>query len=186
MIRFPAAVQSLRTVRLILTPLRVEDAAEMAGVLADPALYDVIGGSPPDAVTLRRRYKKLVVGRSRDGSQQWLNWVIRLRPGVGHEEDHPETPAVGTVQATVMAGGAAAEIAWIVGTAWQGRGYAGEAAAAMADLLRAAGVQLLVAHIHPRHAASQGVARRAGLTPTPELHDAEQRWASTSMPPGPP
>lgn len=121
----------------------------------------------------------MVVGHSPDGLQQWLNWVVRLRrddAGVNAGQ------AIGTVQATVMVGGARAEIAWIIGTPWQGRGYAGEAAQALADWLRDSGVGCVTAHVHPRHLASQAVARRAGLTPTQEFHDGERRWSWGSLP----
>ena len=33
---------------------------------------------PPSLDQLRERYRRLVVGHSADGSQQWLNWVVRL------------------------------------------------------------------------------------------------------------
>jgi RimJ/RimL family protein N-acetyltransferase len=50
--------------------------------------------------------------------------------------DDPDSrgpPATGTVQATVGpdAGGVHAEIAWVIGTAWQRRGIATEAARAL-------------------------------------------------------
>ena len=84
---------------------------------------------------------------------------------------------VGAVQATVRADDAA--LAWVIGTRSQGRGYAAEAATALADWLRESGVRRLTAHIHPEHAASGGVARRAGLRPTGELDaDGEEIWES--------
>jgi RimJ/RimL family protein N-acetyltransferase len=172
---FIAADQRIATTRLELTPLQVGDADEMAAVLADPALYEVIGGSAPTTVQLRRRYEQMVVGHSPDGREQWLNWVVRLR---GDDAGR----AVGTVQATVMVDGVRAEIAWIIGTPWQGRGYAGEAAQALADWLRDSGIGWLTAHVHPRHLASQAVARRAGLTPIETFHDGEQLWSSGAPP----
>ena len=176
---FVAADQRIGTARLELTPLRVEDADEMADVLADPELYEVIGGSPPTVDQLRRRYEQMVVGHSPDGRQQWLNWVVRLRGDeAGGDAGREAGSAVGTLQATVMADGARADIAWIIGKPWQGRGYAGEAAQALVAWLGDSGVGRVTAHIHPRHAASQAVARRAGLTPTEEVHDGEQRWSS--------
>jgi RimJ/RimL family protein N-acetyltransferase len=60
----------------------------------------------------------------------------------------------------------------------QGHGYAKEAARCLVDLLRAAG-WTVVAHIHPGHLASQGVARAAGLSPTAGVHDGEVRWAGS-------
>jgi RimJ/RimL family protein N-acetyltransferase len=81
---------------------------------------------------------------------------------------------VGTVQATVT--GTAAELAWVVAVPHQGQGYAREAALAVRDLLRDAGVSRFSACIHPGHLASAGVARALGLAPTSTLVDGEVRW----------
>jgi len=152
--------------RVRLAPLRVGDAVEMAVVLRDPELHRFIGGEPLGVDALREHYARLVVGHSADGAEEWFNWVVREGSGV----------AVGTVQATVTRGGRAAEVAWVIGTPWQGRGYAGEAARALVQWLVDGGVVDVVAHIHPGHAASEGVARRAGLSPTDTFHDGERRW----------
>jgi RimJ/RimL family protein N-acetyltransferase len=58
-----------------------------------------------------------------------------------------------------------AEIAWVVGTPWQGQGIATEAARALVAWLRNRSVRTVIAHIHPRHHASAAVAAAAGLTP---------------------
>ena len=93
---------------------------------------------------------------------------------------HSTGAAVGTVQATLPAGGPGAgpaEVAWVVAPAAQGRGYATEAAGSLVSLLREAG-WTVVAHIHPGHLASQRVARAAGLVATGEVRDdGEMRWA---------
>jgi RimJ/RimL family protein N-acetyltransferase len=158
----------IRGDRVVLTSLREEDAGEMLAVLASPDLYAFTGGGPPTLDMLRRRYAAMVVGHSRDGEQEWLNWVIRLK-GAGQA-------AVGVVQATLPRKGDRAEVAWIVGADQQGHGYASEAAAAMIHALIEAGVRCVDAHIHPRHTASEAVARRCGMTPTEESHEGERRW----------
>ncbi|MER5601406.1 GNAT family N-acetyltransferase [Streptomyces sp. NPDC002265] len=165
--------QALRSVRLDLVPLRVEHAEDMAGVLSDPALHTFIGGSPATAQALRSRYARLVAG-SPDPSVTWCNWVLLRRR---------DRCLVGTVQATVT-GGSLAEIAWVVGTPWQGRGYASEAAQTLVTALRARSVRTVVAHIHPDHLASAAVAAAAGLSPTDEEQDGEIRWR-LSLTPGP-
>lgn len=150
-----------------LDPLRVADAAEMAVVLGDPRLYEVIGGAPPSAAELTELYGRQVAGRSADGREEWANWVVRVGP-----------EAVGYVQATVHGDGRA-EVAWVIGTRWQGRGHATAATLAMLDLLRARGVTAIEAYVRPGHTASETVASRVGLRPTGELDaDGEQRWAS--------
>ncbi|MEU1117705.1 MULTISPECIES: GNAT family N-acetyltransferase [unclassified Streptomyces] len=155
------------TARLDLVPLRVEHADEMAVVLGDPELHTFIGGAPDDVEALRARYRRMLAGAP-DPGVSWCNWVLRLR-----EEGRP--CLVGTVQATVGADGVA-EIAWVVGTPWQGRGLASEAARGLVDWLAARGVHTVVAHVHPNHGASAAVARAAGLTATDVVQDGEIRW----------
>ncbi|KUL38234.1 GNAT family N-acetyltransferase [Streptomyces regalis] len=161
--RVPA--ESIPTARLDLLPLRVEHAEEMAVVLADPALHTFIGGMPHSLGELRARYERLVAG-SPDPGVAWCNWVLRLRA---------ESCLVGTVQATVTED-RSAEIAWVVGTPWQGRGFASEAARGLVAWLRRRSVRTVVAHIHPDHPASAAVAAAAGLAPTKEEQDGERRW----------
>ncbi|MEU5683783.1 GNAT family N-acetyltransferase [Streptomyces venezuelae] len=156
-----------RTDRLDLVPLRVEHADEMAAVLGDPALHTFIGGAPDDVEALRARYRRMLAG-SPDPGVSWCNWVLRLRA-----EDRPGL--VGTVQATVTPEGLA-EIAWVVGTPWQGRGFASEAARGLVEWLARRHVRTVVAHVHPDHAASAAVARSAGLAATDVVQDGEIRW----------
>ncbi|OQD55474.1 GNAT family N-acetyltransferase [Streptomyces phaeoluteigriseus] len=158
--------QLLVSDRLDLVPLRADQAREMAGVLSDPALHTFVGGSPSTPEALRARYERLVAG-SPDPAATWWNWVLRLRES---------GRLVGTVQATVTGEGRLAEIAWVVGTPWQGRGLATEAARTLVDGLREQGVRTVVAHIHPEHHASAAVAAAVGLAPTGEEQDGEMRW----------
>jgi RimJ/RimL family protein N-acetyltransferase len=162
-------VPVLETDRLVLEPLRVEHAEEMGLVLADEALHEFIGGRPESVDELRARYRRQARGVSDDGDEQWFNWVLRRR----------DTGALtGTVQATVLREGdqMIAEVAWVVGIDHQGQGLAREAAVAMALWLRSQGATVLVAHVHPDHAASAGVARAIGLRPTDIVEDHETRW----------
>jgi len=163
--------EPIETPRLTLEPLRVEHAGEMAEVLADPRLYDYIGGGPPSPAQLRTRYALVVAGHSPDRRHGWLNWIARERD---------TGAAVGSVQATIGVVGDRweAEVAWVIGTAHQGHGYATEAAGAMVAWLRSRGVQTVTAHIHPEHDASMGVARNLGLTATDVPDDGETLWVS--------
>jgi RimJ/RimL family protein N-acetyltransferase len=163
---FPEA--AIGTRRLLLTPLGQGDADELAEVLADPELHRFIGGRPAAVKELRDRYRTLEAGSPRAG-EVWRNWVVRRRA---------DARPVGTVQATIgrRDGGWTAEVAWVVGVAWQGRGYASEAARALVAWLGRHGVHEIVAHIHPDHPASARVATRAGLRPTRDQVDGEQVW----------
>ncbi len=157
----------IATLRLDLLPLQAEHAEEMAAVLASPDLHTFTGGSPTSPHELRVRYERMIAG-SPDPAVSWCNWVIRLRD---------ECCLAGTVQATISTGsGLVAELAWVVGLPWQGRGIATEAALALITWLRQQSVQAVIAHIPPGHAASAAVARAAGLTPTSYRHDGELRW----------
>jgi len=152
------------TERLALLPLQVEYAEEMAGVLAAPELYTFTGGEPPKAEELAARYGRQVAGPGQPG-EYWLNWVM---------SSLQDDALVGYVQATVT--DVEAEIAWVVGTAWQGRGYAKEAAVGLVTWLEAHGVRRIVAHVHPDHAASAAVTAAVGLTRTEVVQDGEYRW----------
>jgi RimJ/RimL family protein N-acetyltransferase len=149
--------------RVLLEPLEEAHATEMVDVLADPSLYAFTGGSPPTVQALRARYRAQVAGPD-DGIETWHNWIIRF-----------EGVPVGFVQATVT--GPVGDVAWVLGTPWQGRGFAVEAAGAMADWLIAGGVRKLVAHIHPAHVASQRVASALGLVESGDIDDdGESIW----------
>ncbi|MCT6778246.1 GNAT family N-acetyltransferase [Streptomyces sp. CS7] len=168
----PSTPPPFTTARLDALPLEPAYAEEMAAVLADPALYGFTGGEPPAPDALRARYERQCAG-SPDPGERWWNWVLRVRE---------DGSLAGYVQATVR--GPRAEIAWVVGTPWQGRGYASEAAQGLAaHLVSAGGVRELVAHIHSDHAASAAVAVAAGLGPTEEWEDGERRWAANVTPP---
>jgi RimJ/RimL family protein N-acetyltransferase len=158
--------------RLTLVPLSAGHADEMATVLADPELYAFTGGSPPTRQELLARYERWIAG-SPDPAVSWCNWVIQLR-----------SPAclAGTVQATISTADEAAEVAWVVGTSWQGQGIATEAARALVAWLGQQSVKTVIAHIHPGHQASAAVATAAGLTPTGQLQDGEMRWRLTLTP----
>ncbi|MFI6091019.1 GNAT family N-acetyltransferase [Streptomyces sp. NPDC051218] len=163
--------EEIDTARLVLVPLRVEHADEMAAVLCDPALHTFIGGSPDEPEALRARYRRMTAG-SPDPAVSWCNWVLWLRD---------EECLVGTVQATVVpdegSGALVAEIAWVVGTPWQGRGIAVEAARGLVGWLAGRpAVRGIIAHVHPDHRASAAVAAAAGLTPTDEWQDGEVKW----------
>lgn len=159
---------TIRTARLELTPLRVDDAAEMVQILDDDRLHEFIGGRPASLHELQDRYRRLVAGAVKPG-EIWLNWIVR---------DEKSRVAVGTMQATVVTDPepSTAEVAWVIATPWQSQGFAKEAARSIVGWLRALGVSDVTAHIHPAHHASAAVARDAGLRPTHEKHDGETVW----------
>jgi [ribosomal protein S5]-alanine N-acetyltransferase len=64
----------------------------MFRVLSDPAIYEFENAPPASEAWLRERFSRLEVRRSADGTQEWLNWVVRL----------PSGELGGYVQATVI------------------------------------------------------------------------------------
>ena len=142
----------------------------MATVLADPSLFAFIGGSPPSVEELRSRYRRWQAGSDR-GGETWHNWIARASA---------DGAAIGHLQATVDESRYEADVAWVVGTAWQGRGLASEAARVVVAWLEATGITGITAHIRPGHRASERVAERIGMVPTPALEDGERVWRRAS------
>jgi RimJ/RimL family protein N-acetyltransferase len=105
---------------LTLEPQMAAHAAEMFGVLSDPAIYEYENEPPASIETLRARYAKLESRRSGDGGQQWLNWVIRM----------DDAGLIGYVQATVYPDHSAS-IAYELASAHWGRGLGRRATEAM-------------------------------------------------------
>jgi RimJ/RimL family protein N-acetyltransferase len=157
---------TITTERLLLAPMLASDAAVMFPILSDRQLYSFTGEEPPASEeVLAARYRKLESRKSPDGSQQWLNWVVSLEKS---------SVATGYVQATVST--SYAEIAWVIGSKWQGSGYASEAAAALVKWLLANGVTGIRCCIHPDHIASQRVAANAGFHKSSLVEDGEDVW----------
>ena len=155
----------ITTRRLRLERLGPGDAEEMARVLSDPALYRYTGGAPPAPSALRDLYRRWERGPSRAGDA-WHNWVVRVADGA----------AVGHAQATVTVNGRSADMAWVIGTPWQGRGFATEAAKAVFDWLVRQNVTTVTAHVHPDNVPSGRVAEKIGLVRTSRLEDGEAVW----------
>jgi RimJ/RimL family protein N-acetyltransferase len=147
--------QVLRTARLALEPLEARHAALLLDVLSAPEIYEHLDEDPPaDLATLEERYRRLEARRSPDGSQAWLNWAVRVE-GPGEY--------AGYVQATVEAG--SAEVAYVLGPAWWGRGLATEAVTVMcAHLAVDHAVTRLTAHVAPGNRASRSLLERLGFS----------------------
>jgi len=138
----------------------------MFPILSDRSLYKFTGDEPPDSESsLESRYRYLEGRKSPDETQLWLNWLVRVQ-GDGTE--------IGYVQATVSE--THADIAWVIGSEWQGNGYASEAALALVQWLVANGIKTTRACINSNHLASQRVADNAGLSNSGSVEDGEDVW----------
>jgi RimJ/RimL family protein N-acetyltransferase len=153
----------LETPRLNLEPQCAAHADAMFAVLSDPAIYAHENAPPASAAQLRGRYAALESRRSTDGSQQWLNWVLRLRTG----------ELIGYVQASVDADGRAF-IAYELASAHWGRGLAREAVVAMiAELASRYRVRMLAAVFKRANTRSRRLLEGLGFTPAAEAAEAD-------------
>lgn len=166
-------MRTLQTARLSLEPQVQAHANEMFQVLVDPALYLHENAPPPYPEWLRQRFARLESRRSPDGTELWLNWVVRLREGGA---------LIGFVQATVLPGHRAL-LAYVLGSAHWGQGLATEAVRAMMDELAASyGVQVFDAVLKQSNARSQTLLERAGfmLAPPVDIEADEIRMSRTA------
>lgn len=137
-----------------LEPQTAAHATELYAVLDDPELYVFTDDKGPTSLeALTERLRRLESRRSPDGTERWLNWVVRSGEGA----------VVGYVQATVRPGGEA-EIAYVFGRAHWGRGFATRACNAMLEALADDyGVTRATATLDPRNAASLALLQRLGF-----------------------
>lgn len=140
---------------VILEPQTAAHAAELHAVLDDPALYVFTDDKgPPSLAALTERLRRLESRRSPDGTEHWLNWVVR----------NAEQAVIGYVQATVRPGGEA-EIAYVFGRAFWGRGFATRACDLMLESLAGEyAVTRATATLDPRNTASLALLRRLGFS----------------------
>ncbi len=153
-----SVVHPLRTVRtaaLALEPQIESHADAMFEVLSDPAIYEHENAPPPSLAWLRERYRRLETRRSPDGSEEWLNWVVRL----------PTGELAGYVQATVSADGRAAVAYELASRHWH-RGLGRAAVSAMIDeLVAQRGVRTLSAVLKRTNVRSRRLLERLGFVP---------------------
>lgn len=163
----PLADKIIRTERLILTPLKVDHAAAMFEGLLDADSYAFLPDIPlTDVAALATRYERLQRGRSPDGREIWLNWVIGFT----------DAPALcGYVQFTVQPYARRALVAYFVFAASRQRGIAHEAvAAALAEVIAHFPLAHVDAEIDTRNAASIALIERLGFVRQRLVRNADQ------------
>ena len=154
-------MRSIATPVLTLVPQVAAHAEEMFAVLSDPAIYAYENEPPPTVDWLRTRFTALESRQSRDGAEQWLNWVLRL----------PTTELIGYVQATVHPEGRAG-IAYILSSRYWGRSLAYAAVDTMLGELSATyAVRHFTAALKRRNLRSHRLLERLGFAlASPRLH----------------
>lgn len=140
-----------RTARLVLEPLRPDHATGLFEALDDPLVGRYIGG--PEVTTLEElqaRIERLLAGPADPRAETWRNWVVRL-----------EGTVIGRVEATLHDG--MAEIGYVFGPRWWGRGYASESVAWLLEELRRDGVPEAWATVDPVNEPSVRLLLRVGF-----------------------
>jgi [ribosomal protein S5]-alanine N-acetyltransferase len=139
---------------LCLEPLVIAHADEMFDALSAAAIYDYMPGAPPASpAALRERYASLARGKSADGREQWLNWIIRL----------PSGGCAGFVQATLHPG-RTGDFAYVLAPEHWGRGVAFEACRAAISILSSKHeVARLYATVDPRNLRSLNLLAHLGF-----------------------
>lgn len=149
-------VQTLAAGDLALEPLTVAHAEAMFEVLSDPKLYRYLDYPPPPSVEhLRGVYARLEGRKSPDGSQLWLNWVVRPK----------DQSPIGYVQATVVSD-RTAWVAYVFSSKHWGHGYATRATRAVVEHLAAEyGVAHYLATVEAENQPSIRLLERLGFHP---------------------
>jgi RimJ/RimL family protein N-acetyltransferase len=162
-------METLTTDRLVLEPLTRDHAAALYEVLSDPELYAYLDyGPPPSLDHLRGVYEQMEARVSPDGSELWLNWVVR--PGEG--------APVGFVQAIVA--GADAWVAYVLARGSWGNGYAREAMRGVIDHLRSAcGVTRFLARTEAENGRSTRLLERLGFRTATEAETREHELSAS-------
>lgn len=140
----------MQTERLVLRPLRADDADALHPMYADADANTY--GSHPATTTVeesRERVAKAVA------DTDWRAWAITLKG---------DDTAIGTLACYEKRQGKVTEIGYILSRAYWGHGYVTEAVAALIDLLFDEGQRRVFADTDPDNKASIAVLQRLGFT----------------------
>ena len=144
----------IKTKRLILEPILVSHANEMAKLLEDSELYTFIPNDPLDLAKLQKKYELWSKRISPDRDEIWLNWAARLTASdevVGHFQ-------VGVREGTES------NLAYTVGLKWQRKGFALEALHAVLKFVNAnMDLRVIKAWIDTRNIASIKLVEKIGM-----------------------
>ena len=147
-------MRTLTTDALVLEPLVAGHAEAMFEVLSEPELYRYLDYAPPPSMEhLRSVYERVEARKSPDGSQLWLNWVVRLQG----------QPPVGYVQVTV-ASHQTAWVGFVFSSKHWGRGYATKATQAVLEHVPTVyGVTRFLATVEAENQRSTRLLERLGF-----------------------
>lgn len=139
----------------VLEPMLEAHAAEMFLVLCDPAIYAYEGVPPPSLEKLANGFRLKEARVSPDGTEKWLNWVVRLASG----------ELAGYVQATVYETGVA-YIGYEFASRYWRQGIGSSAIRCMLDDLKHTySVHQFVAVLKAENFRSKGLLVKLGFEP---------------------
>lgn len=152
------------TSRLRCEPVESRHARAMVEVLADAKSHRYLSSEPPTLAQLEEQYRFLTAGKSPDGREHWLTWIV-VR--IGGEQP------IGFVQATIREPETVHIAYFLAPSAW-GKGYASEAVEAMLDVVfERYQVERAIAEMDTRNEASIRLVERLGLQRTALVEDAD-------------
>jgi RimJ/RimL family protein N-acetyltransferase len=149
---------ALRTERLYLEPLQAAHADALFVPLTDERIYQWISPPPPvDLETLRRAWSLRESRLAPDGSEAWLNWIVRRSLDGAY---------VGRVDATVDSANIATNFGYTLLPDYWGQGYATECSRCVVEHFARQGVREVRAYVTRGNAASERVLTKAGFIRT--------------------
>lgn len=176
----PTPMRPLEHPRFTLEPLEAAHAAAMFELLSDPAIYEFENAPPESLQSLTHRYTRLQARGPADGSELWLNWVLRLK----------SSEVAGYVQATVQPDGLAFVAYELASRHWR-QGLGSAAVQLMMNELQARhGVLRFCAVFKARNHRSQGLLQHLGFVPASadeaaRLRDEADEGVMVRLAPGP-
>jgi [ribosomal protein S5]-alanine N-acetyltransferase len=159
-------------VNVSIEPRLPAHAEALFAVLSDPLLYEFVDEvhRPASVAALRERLERNAGGKSPDGSEDWLGWVIR--------DDGGEI--VGSATATIHSN-READIAYSVASRHWGKGYARSAVTELlARLVSENGVTVFCIVAERLNVRSVRLAERLGFVEVSSASEAATRHALTS------
>jgi [ribosomal protein S5]-alanine N-acetyltransferase len=156
---------------LSLEPLLESHAVEVFDLLQDSRLYTYIPTNPPESLEkLAERYRWLESRSSPDGTEMWLNWVVRDSTG----------KAVGLLEASILPD-RSAMVAYTIFTPFWGRRYGQRSMHQLLHLLaQDYKVAKATAFVDTRNRASILLLERNGFTQTEFIKDADHFKGASS------
>lgn len=142
------------TERMRLEPLCESHAAELFTIFSEARMYRFVPQEPPATrAMLARRFALLETRRSPEGTEAWLNWVLRSKL---------DSACLGCVQATIR-GDDRAQLAYELGVPYWRRGLATEACRCVVKALFDDGISEVWAELDTRNVASMRLLERLGF-----------------------